>query len=215
MEPLLTWRYFLIHEDDFNKIRPLADELNDNLRNRPLSEEENNRKEELIDEINQLGGEIAKRTFVYKDVDDNNDLTNDGTIVEELVYRMDDAFGILRRYGDSNLTFPFLTYIPPEELQDDYDKIKDIFDEISEHDLLKKEFLGKWKYLERAREIFDELMVMYKWAFKNDCGVVQTDKLEWVDHDEDEDVSTEEIEEELPVRPEEDDETEQIEETEE
>jgi len=159
----------------------------DNLRNRELSEEENREKESLIDQINEIGAEIAHKITVYQDSSDGK---KDGTIIEELVYRMDEAREI-RKYSDG-FYFHFLVYVKPQELQEKYDKIKKIFEIIADHDLLKEEFLGKWEYLERAREIFEELRHMYEEAYENNCGIVKTDKVEWVEF-EDEELEEEEI----------------------
>jgi len=178
MKPLITWRYFLIPKDKFNSIKPLSDEL-DGLRNRELSNEESTRKELLIEEINEKARVIALKIQVYKD--DENDgrdgTIRDGTIIEELIYRMDESWEV-HNYS-SGFYFQFLVYATPEELQKQKPEIEEIFKTVADHHLLKKEFLGKWIYLDRAREIFGELRKLYNFAFSNECGIIKTDQVTW------------------------------------
>lgn len=181
MEALLTWKYFLINESDFDQIKAQADEL-DTLRNRELSPEEEETKENLISQIDETASKIAKDVYEYKDQGESKD----GTIMEELVYRMDEA-PELRKYTDPDeFYFHFLVYITPEGLQKQYDTILRIFEVTADHDLLKEEFLGKWVYLERAREIFKELRKIYSEAHGANCGVVKIDRVQWVEEEEDE-----------------------------
>jgi len=172
MEALLTWRYFVVPEDKFGEIKPLADEL-DALRDRELSEEESKRQEDLMDQINSLGEKIAKKVIVYKDEGD----LKDGTIAEELVYRMGES-EMMGAFRDEYY-YHFLVYITPEQLASDYEAIEKIFKTIADHDLLKTEFLGEWIYLDRAQEIFGEVRAMFKEAYESKCGIIKTDKLEW------------------------------------
>jgi hypothetical protein len=173
MDSLLTWRYFVIPKDKFDQIKGKVDELH-SLRDRELSLEENEKKENLIDEINSEAPSIACKVLEYKDTDGGKD----GTIVSELVYRMDEASEV-KDYSEE-FYFKFLVYVTPSELQEEYPKIEKIFDLVENQDLLKEEFLGKWEYLERAQNIFHELRTMYIEAYENQCGVIKTDKVEWV-----------------------------------
>jgi len=185
MEALLTWKYFLISGEKFDVIKADADEL-DTLRNRELTKEESKRKDELIDIIDVKAKGIADEVIVYKDDGD----CKDGTIVEELVYRMDEAIE-LRKYRDPDeFYFQFMVYCTPEGLQKQYEMIKKIFAITENHNLLKEEFLGKWVYLERAREIFHELKKMYQTAYDDHCGIVKIDRVEWLPE-------SDELEEEL------------------
>ncbi len=184
MEPLLTWKYFLIGEDVFPQIKDAADEL-DTLRNRELTDEENERKEDLIRQIDELGSKVAAHTVVYQDRKDMEG-HRDGTICEELVYRLDEAPEV-RKYTDPDeFYFSFLVYITPDGLQKQYPTIQKIFDEVENHNLLKEEFLGEWRYLQRAKSILSEMEMMYEDAFKNRWGVVKIDLLEWMDDDDEE-----------------------------
>jgi hypothetical protein len=173
MDSLLTWRYFIIPEDKFEQIKGKVDEL-DYLRDKELSTEENERKETLIDEINAEAPSIACKVVEYRDTDG----VKDGTIVSELVYRMDEAKEV-KEYSEG-FYFKFLVYITPSDLQQEYAKIEKIFGLIETNELLKEEFLGKWEYLDRAQQIFDEVRSMYMEAYENKCGVIKTDKVEWV-----------------------------------
>ena len=183
MEPLITWRYFLIPADKFDEIKPMADEL-DGLRNRELSEEEARHKEELINQINEKAKESAKKIQVYTDDDEGRD----GTVVEELIYRMDEAWEV--HNFNTDFYFKFLVYATPEELQKQKSMIEKIFDKIADKNLLKKEFLGKWIYLDRARIIFKHLRELFSFAFENNCGIIKTDSVTWketeIDKDEEE-----------------------------
>lgn len=172
MEPLITWRYFLIPEDKFDQIKEMADQL-DTLRNRELTEEEDTTKESLIEKINEKAKEIALKTQVYSDDDEGRD----GTVVEELVYRMDEAWELHNFKAD--FYFKFLVYATPQEIQTQKDHIESIFKKIADRDLLKKEFLGKWVYLDRARVIFKHIWDLYHFAFENKCGIIKTDQLIW------------------------------------
>lgn len=191
MEPLLTWKYFLISESDFPQIKDAADEL-DTLRNRELTDEENERKENLINQIDELGSKIAAHTVVYQDRKDMEG-HRDGTVCEELVYRLDDAPEV-RQYTDPDeFYFSFLVYITPEGLQKQYPTIQKIFDVVENHSLLKEEFLGEWRYLQRAKSILSELEMMYEDAYNNKWGVVKIDRLEWLDEEDDEEEETGEV----------------------
>ncbi len=190
MDARITWWYYLIPEDKFPQIKDKADKL-DTLRDRELSEEEAKLKEKLIDEINSIASSISYKVVEYKDTDEKKD----GTIIEELVYRMDEAHEV-KIYSDGYY-FKFMVYITPEGLQKEYSKIEKIFSIIADHHLLKEEFLGKRKYLQRATEIFNELRELYKEAYENKCGIIKTDKVEWVETKEDEELEeTEEVNEE-------------------
>ena len=184
MEALLTWKYFLIPQDSFGKVKDFADEL-DTLRNRELNEEESARKAELIDKIDEVGSSIAERVIVYKDSEDGEE--KDGTVCEELVYRMDEAPEVRKYTEPDEFYFKFLVYITPEGLQKQFKTIQQIFDETENHNLLKEEFLGEWHFLKRAKEIFEELREMYEDANTNKWGVVKIDRLEWMDEEEMED----------------------------
>jgi DNA-binding transcriptional ArsR family regulator len=173
MDSLLTWRYFLIPQDKFEEIKDKAEVL-DSLRDRELSEEENETKESLIDEINKTAPSIARKVVEYKDTDG----TKDGTIVSELVYRMDEAREV-QKYSEG-FYFKFLVHITPEDLQKEYPTIGEIFEVTENLNLLREEFLGKWEYLERAKEIFGEIRNMYREAYESKCGVIKTDTVEWV-----------------------------------
>lgn len=188
MKALLTWKYFLIPEEKFDVIKSEADEL-DTLRNRELTEKESARKDELIDIIDLKAKDIAEEVVVYKDDGESRD----GTIVEELVYRMDEAIEI-RKYKDQDeFYFQFMVYCTPEGLQKQYDTIKKIFIITEDHDLLKEEFLGKWIYLDRAREILHEIRKMFQTAYDDHCGIVKIDRLEWLPENEE----MEELEEDI------------------
>ncbi len=172
MEALITWRYFLIPEDKFDQIKPAAEEL-DGLRNRELTEEEAAHKEELIARINEKAKEIAKKIQIYTDDEEGRD----GTVVEELIYRMDEAWEL--HSFRTEFYFKFLVYATPQELQKQKDTIEKIFDKIADKDLLKREFIGKWIYLDRARVIFKHLRELYQFAFENNCGIIKTDSVTW------------------------------------
>ncbi|MCD4784364.1 MAG: hypothetical protein K8T10_11140 [Candidatus Eremiobacteraeota bacterium] len=194
MEALLTWKYFLIPGEKFDAIKSEADEL-DSLRNRELTEKESARKDELIDIIDLKAKDVAEEVVVYKDDGEGKD----GTIVEELVYRMDDS-PELRKYREQDeFYFQFMVYCTPEGLQKQYDKIKKIFAITKDHNLLKEEFLGKWVYLERAREIFHEIRKMFQTANDDHCGIVKIDRVEWVPGSEE----VEELEEDIEDKEEE------------
>ena len=184
MEPLLTWKYFLISENDFPQIKEAADEL-DSLRNRELTDEENERKESLISQIDELGTKIATHSLVYQDRKDMEG-HRDGTVCEELVYRLDEAPEVKKYTDPDEFYFSFLVYITPDGLQKQYPTIQKIFDEVENHNLLKEEFLGEWRYLQRAKAIFSELEMMYEDAYKGKCGVIKIDRLEWLDDDSEE-----------------------------
>jgi hypothetical protein len=180
MESLMTWRYFLVPEDKFDGVKYLSDQLNE-LRDIELTEEDNEKKEKIIDEINGLAPSLAYKTIEYRD----EGTIKDGTIVEELVYRMDESPEVSK--FSEGFYFKFLAYITPEELQEEFDQIDKIFYIIKSKNLLNEQFLGKSEYLSRAREIFEELNKMYQEAFNKKCGVIKTDKVEWIRTDEDED----------------------------
>lgn len=181
MESLLTWKYYLVAETDFPQVKDLAEEL-DTLRNRELTDEENERKESLISQIDELGSKIAAHTLVYQDRKDIQG-HRDGTVCEELVYRLDEAPEV-RQYTDPDeFYFKFLVYITPEGLQKQYPTIQKIFDIVENHELLKEEFLGEWRYLQRAKSIFFDLKMMYEDAYKNNWGLVKIDRLEWLDEE--------------------------------
>jgi hypothetical protein len=190
MKPLITWRYFIIPENAFDSVKKEADEI-DGLRNRELSDEENNRKESLIEALNEKAEKIAMKTIVYSDSEEKND----GTVIEELVYLMDKSPEV-SQYSQGYY-FQFLVYAPPGELQKEYKDVEKVFDIISSKNLLKKEFLGEWKYLDRAKEIFEELRKMLKEAYENKCGVIMTDVVIWESTPEDEE--EEDTEEEASV----------------
>lgn len=193
MEPLLTWKYFLISENDFPQIKDAADEL-DSLRNRELTDEENERKEALINQIDELGSKIALHSVVYQDRKDMEGY-RDGTVCEELVFRLDEAPEVKKYTAPDEFYFSFLVYITPDGLQKQYATIRKIFDEVENHNLLKEEFLGEWRYLQRAKAIFSELEMMFEDAYKDKCGVIKIDRLEWLDDDSEE----EEEEAEVPM----------------
>jgi hypothetical protein len=172
MKPLITWRYFIIPENAFEGIRKEADEL-DSLRNRELSDEENNRKESLIEALNDKAGKIATKTIVYSD----DEGKNDGTVIEELVYLMDKSPEV-SEYSQGYY-FQFLVYAPPDEFQKEYKDVEKVFEIISKKNLLKQEFLGEWQYLDRAKVIFEELRAMLKEAHDNKCGIIMTDVVMW------------------------------------
>lgn len=178
MKSLITWRYFVIPKDKFEEIKEPAEEL-DGLRNRELSDEEMNRKEELIEEINRISEKIASKTLIFKD----DEQSKDGTITEELIYRMDESIEFMEYSSD--YYFPFLVYAKPDNLQDQADDIRKIFKTVEGHNLLKKEFLGKWEYLETAKKIFAEIRDMFEFAIEKECGVVKTDSVEWMETEED------------------------------
>lgn len=206
MEALLTWKFFLVPEDKFEQIKKLAEEL-DSYRNRELSEEEAERKESLINIIDEKASGIAHKTYTYKDDSENKD----GTITEELVYRMDEAPEV-RYYTDPDeFYFKFLVYITPDGLQKQYDSILKIFNTIESRDLLKREFLGKWEFLDRAREIFQYIKTMYKDAYENNCGVIKIDKIEWLYDDNNEAEEEANIEVETETESQEELETETVE----
>lgn len=187
MEAYLTWKYFVVSQDNFGQIKEMAEEL-DELRNRELDRKDATKKEALIDFIDEKASRIADRVIVYHD----DEINKDGTITEELVYRMDDAKE-LRQYKDLDQPyFHFLVYITPEDLQARFERIDSIFKLTADHHLLKTEFLGKWVYLERAREIFKEIWDMYKSAFEQKCGIIKIDKVKWI-FDEEEEEETEEV----------------------
>lgn len=176
MDAYLTWKYFVIPEDKFDQIKELEEEL-DGLRNKELNDEQAVRKDMLIDMIDKQATPISEMVLVFKDSEN----VKDGTIMEELVYRMDEA-PELRKYTEPDeFYFPFMVRITPEGLQNQYPVIEKIFEVTSDHDLLKVEFLGDWVYLERAKAIFIQIVDMFKTAHEKKCGIIKIDKLDWID----------------------------------
>ncbi|MCE1245603.1 MAG: hypothetical protein LWY06_03040 [Firmicutes bacterium] len=176
MDAYLTWKYFVIPEDKFDQIKDLEEELN-TLCNKELDDEQAVRKEMLIDMIDKQATPISEMVMIFKDSEN----AKDGTIMEELVYRMDEA-PELRKYTEPDeFYFPFMVRITPDGLQKQYAVIEKIFEVTSEHDLLKQEFLGDWVYLERAKAIFVQIVDMFKTAYEKKCGIIKIDKLDWID----------------------------------
>jgi hypothetical protein len=178
MKAQITWRYFLVPKDKFAQVSGLAIEL-DGLRNRELNEEEAARKEALIEELNQKAAAVALKVKEYQDSDQDKD----GTIIEELVYRMDESREV-KKYS-SGFYFQFLVHASPDDIQSQKAQIEKIFHIIESQDLLKKEFLGKWEYLERARALFLEIKELFHFAFENNCGIFKTDQVTWLETPED------------------------------
>ena len=175
MDAVLTWKYFVLNRERFQDLKELAEEL-DTYRNRELTDEEANRKEDVISQIDTQASEIAEKVIEYKD----QDACKDGTIMEELVYRMDEAPELQKYTEPDEYYFKFLVYITPDDLLKQFKTIIDIFREIEKRNLLKEEFIGKWIYLNRAKEILSELKDMYEFAHKNEFGIIKIDKVEWL-----------------------------------
>jgi hypothetical protein len=176
MDAYLTWKYFVIPEDKFDQIKSVEEEL-DTLRNRELSDEEAVRKDMLIDVIDKQAPAISELVLEFKD----SETAKDGTIMEELVFRMDEAPELRKFTEPDEFYFPFMVRITPEGLQSQYPTIEKIFEATSDHNLLKEEFLGDWVYLERAKEIFSQIVDMFKTAHEKKCGIIKIDKLDWID----------------------------------